>query len=88
MPLVINSVTQTDNLQLMKQLAEEGADFNISDYRGRGPIHIAALNGNLQTIKFLVENTQLHLDAMDRDGKTALYYACLKKHIKIAELLI
>ena len=25
---------------------------------------------------------------MDRDGKTALYYACVKKHTRIAQMLI
>ena len=25
---------------------------------------------------------------MDHDGKTALYYACVKKHVRIAQLLI
>ena len=50
MPLVINSVTSSDSMALMNQLYDEGADFNITDYRGRGPIHIATINGNLSTV--------------------------------------
>ena len=88
MPLVINSVTSSDSQNLLSQLVDEGADFNMTDYRGRGPIHIAAINGNYTTVEFLADNGHVNLDLMDRDGKTALYYACVMKHCRIANLLM
>lgn len=63
-PLLVNSVTATNNLDLMKSLAAEGADFNNVDYRGRGPIHIAAVNGNVEIAKWLIEQ-RVNLDFVD-----------------------
>ena len=61
----------------------------MTDYRGRGPIHISAINGDLKTVEFLLQQVEsCNLDLMDHDGKTALYYACIRKHVKIAELLM
>ena len=55
-PLLVNSVTSSLNVELMKTLASEGnIDFNLVDYRGRGPIHIAAISGNIEITKFLIK---------------------------------
>jgi ankyrin repeat protein len=48
----------------MKELASEGADFNLVDYRGRGPIHIAAIAGNMEMIEFLIQQ-RVNLDFID-----------------------
>ena len=57
----------------------------MTDYRGRSPIHISAINGDLKTVEFLLNQIEsCYLDLMDHDGKTALYYACMRKHAKIA----
>ena len=37
-------------------------------------------------VKFLIE-LGVNLDLIDSDGKSALYYACLRKHSKIVKLL-
>ena len=71
----------------MKQLAQQGANFNYVDYRGRGPIHIAAMNGHMEAVQFLI-NENINLDLMDNAGKSALYYACMHRHEDIVELLV
>jgi hypothetical protein len=81
-PLLVNSVTATSNLDLMKSLAAEGADFNNVDYRGRGPIHIAAQNGNLEICKWLIEQ-RVNLDYVDQLGYSALYLACTNKRSEV-----
>lgn len=50
-PLLVNSVTSSLNIGLMNKLVSEGnIDFNLVDYRGRGPIHIAAISGNVEIV--------------------------------------
>jgi lysophospholipase len=78
MSLLINSVACNDNMKLMAQLADEGADFNNQDYRGRTPLHIATLNGNFEVVKFLLDQ-RVNIDQVDNSGTSALYYACTCK---------
>ena len=51
----------------MQKLTEQGADFNLVDYRGRAPIHIASINGSIEVIKYLM-NENLDLDLIDNAG--------------------
>ena len=63
---------------MLKNLGEEGADFNTQDYRGRTPLHIVTLNGNFEAAKFLVDQG-VKIDQVDKSGKSALFYACICK---------
>ena len=54
MPLIVNSVSSVGNLELIQKIINEGADFNLTDYRGRAPIHVAAINGNLELLQLLL----------------------------------
>jgi ankyrin repeat protein len=63
-PLLVNSVTTSGNVMLMKQLASEGADFTLVDYRGRAPIHVAAIKGDIEIVKFLID-LRVDLDQLD-----------------------
>lgn len=81
-PLLVNSVCSSGNLDLMQELAAEGADFNLVDYRGRGPIHVAAIAGNMDMIEFLIEK-RVNLDFIDQTGMSALYLAIYFKNSEI-----
>ena len=56
------------------------------DYRGRGPIHIAAIAGNMEMVEFLIEQ-RVNLDFVDQTGMSALYLAIFFKNSAIAERL-
>ena len=68
----------------MRQLAAEGLDFSLVDYRGRGPIHITAISGDLEILDFLIEQ-RVNLDFVDQLGMSALYLACYHKNRQIVE---
>lgn len=86
-PLLVNAVASTGNLQLMVKMAEEGADFGLVDYRGRGPIHVAAISGDTDIVKFLIDQG-VNLDHVDQTGNSALYLACYHRNFEVADLLI
>lgn len=71
----------------MQKITNEGGDFNCVDYRGRAPIHIASINGNLDAASFLVKQN-VNLDLIDNAGKSALLYACTNRHELIVDLLV
>ncbi|KAI7812000.1 putative glutaminase liver isoform [Triplophysa rosa] len=52
-----------------------GADANAVDYDGRSALHVAASEGHLDIIKFLVENAGANCTLKDRWGNTALQEA-------------
>ncbi|ROL43948.1 Glutaminase liver isoform, mitochondrial [Anabarilius grahami] len=74
-----------------------GADVNAVDYDGRSALHVAASEGRLDVIKFLVENAGANCTLKDRWGNTALQEAmrcnqdpaiqCLKKYTDYEESL-
>lgn len=85
--MLVNSVTNSGNLALLSQLAAEGADFNFVDYRGRGPLHIASINGDIEIVKFLVEQ-RVALDFVDSIGFSPLYLACYHRRTQVVEYLV
>ncbi|XP_051975813.1 glutaminase liver isoform, mitochondrial [Xyrauchen texanus] len=52
-----------------------GADVNAVDYDGRSALHVAASEGRLDVIMFLVENANANCTLKDRWGNTALQEA-------------
>ena len=72
---------------IAKKLSEEGADFNSVDYRGRAPIHIASISGNLEAVRYLLDQS-VNLDMIDNSGQSSLFYACINRHEKIVDLLV
>ena len=87
MPLLINSLASTGKVEIMKELADNGANFNNVGYRCRGPIHIAATNGDIEAVQFLI-NENVNLDFPDTYGKSALFYACIHRHGEVVDLLV
>ena len=82
MPLLINSVISSQDINLMRQLESEGASFDHSDYSGCYPIHICVINGDLEGVKFLIKQG-VNLDQHNRDGLSALYLAIFKNEKEI-----
>lgn len=56
-------------LEVVKLLAEEGADINTARYERWTALHSAALSGHLEIVRFLLENGA-NPNVRDDDGKT------------------
>ena len=67
----------------IRHLVAQGINLNISDYDGRTPLHLAASEGHLEVVKYLV-NKGVDITPKDRWGNTALADAILNKQDHIA----
>jgi ankyrin repeat protein len=66
---------------------QQGVDMNLGDYDGRTALHLAAAEGHVRCVKFLLEVGKVKHDQKDRWGQTPLSEAILFKHTKIASIL-
>ena len=67
-------------------LVKRGADVNHRYEGGVSPIMEASLNGNLELVRFLLENGA---DSTTKtgDGKTPMSFAKEKNHVEVVEAL-
>ena len=73
-------------MEELYQLANEGADFDIVDELGMSPLMKAALQNDITLVSFLLKHTS-NINAEDKMGNSALYYATKNNNIDIVKLL-
>jgi len=65
--------------------------FNIQSNQTdikRTLLHIAAFNGHLGIVKYLVDEKKVDVNKVDKDGKTALHRAAFNGHLGIVKYLV
>jgi glutamate dehydrogenase len=75
----LNDITAT------KKLLESGANVNSTDYDFRTPLHIAAAAGNVDVVKFLLDNGAVNI--FDRFGGLPIHDAQRGNHQKCTDIL-
>ena len=80
------------DLHAIQQQSSSGADLGCADYDGRTPLHLAAAEGRISVIEFLIEQYRQNKDSLDlnprdRWGGTPLDDACSNGHQAVVELL-
>lgn len=70
-PPLMCAAAANGDIQCLEDLRHQGGDFNIPDYDGRTPLHLACCEGHLETVRYLLENgASVH--ATDRFNQTPL----------------
>ena len=81
------SAAHAGDMDELRKLVDDGADVNISNYDVRTPIHIAASEGQLEVVRYLIEELQCQISPQDRWGNTPLDDARRSGHEETAAYL-
>ncbi|EDW46527.1 protein phosphatase 1 regulatory subunit 16A isoform X1 [Drosophila sechellia] len=80
------SSTERIMLRDLMELARTGGDLEEPDYQCASPLHIAAANGYVRVVEFLLEQ-HVNVDAMDKDLWTPVHAAACWGHLEVLEML-
>lgn len=86
-PLMIASTD--NNLEMVKILAEAGADINKKNpENGKSSLMYAAANGHADIVRYLSTYKNILINAKDKEGKTSLMHAVISGRKDVVQLLI
>jgi acyl-CoA-binding protein len=77
----------SDNMLVMKELIEQGANVNGADDHGETALHFCADRGMLEGVVFLVE-LGANANAADDDGISVLQAAVIAGHTEVCRILL
>ena len=77
------------NPKTVQDLLDQGADVNITNYKGQTALHCAAKAGFVEPVRILLSHGA-NVNARDRDGDTPLHTACrssIKDHQRLQQVV-
>ncbi|XP_067643494.1 protein phosphatase 1 regulatory inhibitor subunit 16B isoform X2 [Eurosta solidaginis] len=80
------SSTERQMLKDLTEVARIGGDLEEPDYQGATPLHIAAANGYVRVVEFLLE-MHVNVDAVDKDMWSPVHAAACWGHLEVLEML-
>ena len=84
---MINGIAQ-NNLETIYHCVQNGVDVNQQDQFGNTPLHWAAYNNQLGTVKYLVQHGARLETPNFTELQTPLHWASIGGHIRIVDFLI
>ena len=85
-PLMI--AAKYGKLAAVQFLYYSGADVDQKNRLDRTPLHLAALNGHLEIVKFLVKDCEADVNKTNKWDKTPLHYAAEEGRIDVVQFLV
>ncbi|KAM4540236.1 60 kDa lysophospholipase [Fundulus diaphanus] len=85
-PSLACAAAKIGDTEALKALKDMGSDLRLGDFDGRTPLHVAACEGHLRLVQYLL-NQGASVHAKDRYGDTPLCNAVRFRHKEIVKLL-
>jgi len=85
-PTLACAATKIGDIEALEALKEMGSNLCLGDYDGRTPLHIAACEGHLKVVQYLLEHGAT-VYAKDRYGDTPLCNAVRFRRKEVVKLL-
>ncbi|XP_059375530.1 60 kDa lysophospholipase-like [Carassius carassius] len=86
-PILACAAAKIGDIEALEALREMGTDLSIADYDDRTPLHIAACEGHLNVMKYLLDKGAA-IHAKDRFGDTPLCNAVRLRKNDVVKLLM
>lgn len=74
--------------EVVQLLLNAGCDVNCQNTESRRPLHVAARQGFVETVRVLIETPGCDIDCRDGSGDTPLYDAVRHEQAQVAQVLI
>ncbi|KAH7478285.1 hypothetical protein FOMA001_g9127 [Fusarium oxysporum f. sp. matthiolae] len=73
---------------IVRVLLKHGASMEFTSLSGRNALHKAALEGHTETVKVILEESQVNIDCTSESNSTPLYLAVLRGNHDTVKLLL
>ncbi|CAL4163460.1 unnamed protein product, partial [Meganyctiphanes norvegica] len=70
-------VAHKGHTNICKSLLNKNSDVLLTDSDGNTALHLAAMEGNIQICRLLVDKNQLSVNKLNKAGKTPLHLAAI-----------
>ena len=86
-PFLLHSAIQKNLPEVIQKLIEKGADLNAQDKKGRTPLALAVIKGQIATVQKIL-NLKVNVNLQDNKGDTALMLAVENGQEEMLKLLL
>ncbi|XP_046856489.1 inversin-like [Xenia sp. Carnegie-2017] len=84
----LHLATSRSHYEICEYLCEKGAKCELHDKRGKTPLHLAAIEGDVKMVALLLQYNKDVLLQTDKEGKIPLHFAAAMGHLEVVKMLV